>query len=153
MALSPDALIFLLGEDLDEAVRLQGSMISAGIRNPIFALRDFSASKTHLEQLASHKKGAGGPAQHLLLVSLEHEVEALDFIRWLRCQAAFDRHLVLALGDHAQSSALKLALNYGANDFHYKDGDHEKLTRLVQTLPLVPAVHPPSAKSVSSTVL
>lgn len=128
----PNALIFLLDEDLDEALLIQTRLIRAGIRNPIFALRDFSDAKQHLGNFAQDQDWPRVSEPHLALIALDPHGKALDFLRWLRTEYALSRVTVFVLADHNQSTAIQEAVELGASEVHFKGSNFEVLAASVR---------------------
>lgn len=134
MALVPNALIFLLGEELDKALLIQSHLVHAGIGNPIFALHDFTETKRHLSRLAEEKEWATGPGPHLAIVSLVQGNAALEFVEWLRAHPALQHTLIVALADRSRPQDLQAALSLGANGFVCNDTDPRGLAESIQSL-------------------
>ena len=118
MAQQQNGLLFLLGEDFEEAMFLQSRLILAGVRNPIFALRDFATAKEHLAQLSTEKLWVHNPAPHLAILSLRNGPAALEFLGWLRSHPKLARIVVVVLSDRAQTQEVQKALDAGASVLH-----------------------------------
>src|SRR5688500_18750379 len=123
----PNALIFLLDEDLDEALLIQTRLIRSGIRHPIFALRDFSDAKHHLVNISQDQDWGRASEPHLALVALDRHGKALDFLRWLRAEPSLRGVGVLVLAEHDQPAAIQEAVESGANEVHFKGANFEEL--------------------------
>lgn len=139
MSQDSNGLLFLLGEDFDDAFRLQSQLIGEGLRNPIFALRDLSLAKQHLVQLASEKAWVHNPSPHVAILSLRSGPSALDFLGWLRDHPKLARIVVVVLSDPARPQELQKALDAGASTFHHWDRGPESLARTIRSLTLYQA--------------
>ena len=131
MPQSPNALIFLLDENLDDALLIQTRLIRAGIRNPIFALRNFSDAKQHLVNLAQDRDWSRVSAPHLALIALDSNGKALDFIRWLRAEPVLNGVTVFLLAEHSQPTVQEGA-ELGASEVHFKGSNFEALAASVR---------------------
>lgn len=139
MTQDSNGLLFLLGEDFDDAFRLQSQLIGEGLHNPIFALRDLSLAKQHLVQLASEKAWVHNPSPHVAILSLRSGPTALDFLGWLRDHPKLARIVVVVLSDPTRPQELQKALDAGASTFHHSDLGPETLAMTIRNLTLYKA--------------
>jgi DNA-binding NarL/FixJ family response regulator len=122
------ALLFLLGDELPETLRIQGKLLGAGLRNPIFTMEDLQAARAQLLEMSAAIEWKRCPEPHLIVLSLQKGWEALSFLQWLRAEQAFARTLVVVLADRAQRQTLQQAMDLGANAFCFRESEHELLT-------------------------
>jgi DNA-binding NarL/FixJ family response regulator len=127
MALVPNALIFLLGEELDRTFAIQSQLVRAGVQNPIFALRDFEESKRHLLNLAEQSEWTRVLRPHLAIVTLDEEGVALDFLQWLKREPRLNGVRVILLADQRRPRDVQAGVEFGVNDFYDRDGDLPRL--------------------------
>lgn len=125
-------LIFLLGDELPETLRIQARLLAAGIRNPVFAMADLHVARAQLLELAHSAEWFRCLDPHLMVLSLRKEAAAIAFLRWLRADSAFSRVLAVALADRAEPYALQRALDAGANSYQYRDAEHGELAELLR---------------------
>ena len=129
MALSPNALLFILGEDLDRALQLQSHLIRFGLQNPVFTIRHFAEAKLHLLNLAAERKWQFAAEPHLAIVCLDKEGSALEFLRWKQLQPELNSTQVLLLAERSELEVIESAMNLGANGFFFQDGDLRQFAR------------------------
>lgn len=122
------ALLFLLGDELPETLRIQAELLGAGLRNPIFTMEDLQAARAQLLEMSAAIEWKRCPEPHLIVLSLQKSWEALSFLQWLRAEQAFARTLVVVLADRAQRQTLQQAMDLGANAFCFRETEHELLT-------------------------
>jgi DNA-binding NarL/FixJ family response regulator len=134
LVLVPNALIFLVGEELDYAFLMQSHLLRAGVRNPIFALRGFSESKNHLLQMARDKDWEHVTEPHLAVISVGQDGAGLEFLEWLRSRPMFRCIMALVSVERGRPDDLHRSLDLGANGFVYKDGDHAREAGMIAAL-------------------
>src|SRR5688572_18133976 len=114
MALSPNALLFILGEDLDRALQLQSHLIRSGLHNPVFTIRHFAEAKLHLLNLAAETGWQLATEPHVAIVCLDQQGDALEFLRWKQLQLQLNGTLVLLLAERSRAEDIEAAMNLGA---------------------------------------
>ena len=137
MALTPSALLYILGEDLDRALQLQSHLIRSGLRNPVFTIRHFSEAKTQMLDVVDERQWQLAPEPHLAIVCLDDRGAALEFLRWKRAQPALNSTLIFLLAERSRPNEIQEAMNLGANGFFYKDADLRLFAHELRALQLV----------------
>ncbi|HEX7859670.1 MAG TPA: hypothetical protein VF773_05045 [Verrucomicrobiae bacterium] len=137
MALTPNALLFILGEDFDRSLQLQSHLIRSGLRNPIFTIRDFSEAKTQVRNFAEERQWQLAPEPNVAIINLDVRGAALEFLRWKQLQPPLDSTLVFLLAERSRPTVIQEAMNLGANGFFFKDGDLRQFAHELRALQLV----------------
>src|SRR5690349_14765253 len=114
--------IILLAEDReDDVLLIQQAFEQAGIRNPLFVVRDGEEAISYLSGEGKYAKREEFPLPDLLLLDLKMpRKDGFDVLRWLMQQPSLSALRVLVLTTSGEIYDVDEAYQLGANSFLVK---------------------------------
>ena len=132
----PEQLVILVVEDLeDDVLLIKRAFQKAGIKNPVFVLRDGEEAKAYLEGRAKYSQRDEYPLPDLILLDLKMpKLDGFELLEWIRAQPALRALRVVVLTSSEDIYDINKAYELGANSFLVKPFEFDNYTAMMRTL-------------------
>jgi len=129
--------ILLVEDDENDVFFLQHAFEKAGIRNPMFIVRDGQEAINYLSGVGRYGDRNQAPFPWLVLLDLKLPVKTgLEVLRWIRSQPKLAELLVVVLTSSANSQDIDESYRCGARSFLVKPVSVEKRLELAKAIKL-----------------
>ena len=132
----PEQMVILVVDDLENDIFLiRRAFEQAGVKNPIFVVRDGEEAVSYLEGDGKFSNRAEFPLPDLMLLDLKlPKMDGFEVLEWVRKHPAFKGLRIVALTSSEDIYDVNAAYHLGANSFLVKPLEFENYPAMMRTL-------------------